>query len=381
MNPLGIYVHWPFCLSKCPYCDFNSHVRARIDEEAWAEALLQDLHHARSLSHNHQCVSVFFGGGTPSLMSASTVGKVIRTIDKLWGLNEGTEITLEANPNSIEAEKFKDFKAAGINRISMGIQSLRDDQLKFLGRTHGRAEALKAISIASDIFERYSFDLIYARPQQALKEWKAELSEALSLANGHLSLYQLTIEPQTAFAHAYRRGELKLPSEEISAELYELTGRLVGEKGYKAYEISNYAREGQECRHNMVYWRYQDYVGVGPGAHGRLTRQGKKIATKAYRAPETWLENVKKSAHGLEVVEDLTPFETLQELVLMGLRLREGIQLKEAEKILGVPLVSQLNQKALTEFQADNLLELNETSLKTTPRGSLYLNYIIEKLL
>ena len=284
-DPLAIYIHWPFCRSKCPYCDFNSHVRERIDEQRWTRALLADLDHQAALAPDREIVSVFFGGGTPSLMPPATVGALIERVRALWPAASDLEITLEANPNSAEADRFAAFARAGVNRLSLGIQALDPEALRFLGRRHDRDEAIAAIRLARDTFPRYSFDLIYARPGQSLAAWDSELGEALALAGEHLSLYQLTIEPGTAFGNRAMRGETLAADEETAAALFELTQDRLGTAGLPAYEISNHARPGAECRHNLAYWRYQDYLGIGPGAHGRVTREGGKIATAQLRLP------------------------------------------------------------------------------------------------
>ncbi|HEY9537310.1 MAG TPA: radical SAM family heme chaperone HemW, partial [Kiloniellaceae bacterium] len=281
----GVYLHWPFCRSKCPYCDFNSHVRESIDQARWRAALLSDLEHAAAKSGPRRVSSVFFGGGTPSLMPAETVAAALEKIAALWGLPAGTEVTLEANPTSAEAARFAAFARAGVNRLSLGVQALDDAALKFLGRQHSAAEALAALGLARSAFPRISFDLIYARPGQGTRSWRDELAEALALQPEHISLYQLTIEEGTAFHGAWRRGELVLPEQEAAATLYEATALHLAEAGLPAYEISNHARPGGECRHNLTYWRYGDYVGIGPGAHGRLSWDGAKHATRQHRAP------------------------------------------------------------------------------------------------
>jgi putative oxygen-independent coproporphyrinogen III oxidase len=296
----GIYIHWPFCKAKCPYCDFNSHVRERIEEEDWRASYLKELAHFAALTPGRTVTSIFFGGGTPSLMDPKTTETVIDAVARHWRVSNDIEITLEANPTSVEGGKLKGFRSTGINRVSLGIQALQDADLKFLGRQHSSAEALAALDLAAQIFERFTFDLIYARPGQTPAAWADELKRALSFAADHISLYQLTIEPGTAFEQAYARGDFRLPDEETQAELYEMTGAHLGEAGLAAYEISNYARPGSESRHNLTYWRYGDYVGIGPGAHGRLTLEGRKIATRQHRAPERWLEMVAAEGHAMK---------------------------------------------------------------------------------
>ncbi len=276
----GLYIHWPFCESKCPYCDFNSHVRKTIDEDIWEKALLTELDYVGHQTKDRLLTSVFFGGGTPSLMPAKTVQKLIEALSMYWSLDPNLEITLEGNPNSIEVQKYKDFKAAGINRVSVGIQSLHQESLTFLGRLHTAEEAKRALDITTTLFDRSSFDLIYALPHQTLKQWEEELTSALEFAQGHLSLYQLIIEPGTAFYTQHQRGDFQLPSEDLSADMYDFTRNIVAQQGYEDYEVSNYAKPGQECRHNLLYWEYDDYGCIGPGAHGRMTLDHKKMAIK-----------------------------------------------------------------------------------------------------
>src|SRR5690348_1703472 len=295
MTELALYVHWPFCKSKCPYCDFNSHVRASIDEARWRAALLKDLEHYATLTRDRSVTSIFFGGGTPSLMSAETVGAVLERAAALWRCGPDIEITLEANPTSVEAERFNAFRSAGVNRVSMGVQALDDGALKFLGRGHDVKEALAALEVARQAFGRFSFDLIYARPGQTVAAWERELDGAIALAGEHLSVYQLTIEAGTAFAPAHARGDFVLPDEETQAALYEITVARLEAAGLPAYEISNHARPGAECRHNLVYCRYQDYLGIGPGAHGRVSGSDGRMATQQRRSPEAWLAAVEEN--------------------------------------------------------------------------------------
>jgi len=276
----GVYIHWPFCKSKCPYCDFNSHVSDSVDHNAWAKSYAHEIDHVASMTGQREVTSIFFGGGTPSLMKPQTVEHILNHLCTVWNVSKDIEITLEANPTSIEADKFSDFKAAGINRVSVGVQSLRDSDLKFLGREHSAKEAIGAIKIANDIFERVSFDLIYARPEQTIESWREELTEALEYANGHLSLYQLTIEQGTPFYAMEARGDFRIPEADQAGEFYEVTQEILNAAGLPAYEISNHAAKGQESAHNLTYWRYGDYAGIGPGAHGRLTLDAKKYATR-----------------------------------------------------------------------------------------------------
>ncbi len=377
----GVYLHWPFCRSKCPYCDFNSHVREAVDQDRWRRALLADLEHAAEKSGTREVTSVFFGGGTPSLMPPETVAAVIGKIDALWGLAPGTEITLEANPTSAEAESFAGFAAAGVNRLSLGVQALDDAALKFLGRQHSAAEALDALALARAAFPRISFDLIYARPGQSLAAWQAELAEALALGPEHISLYQLTIEEGTVFHGAWRRGELTLPEEEAAAALFEATARQLEEAGLPAYEISNHARPGAECRHNLTYWRYGDYVGIGPGAHGRLTFDGAKRATREHRAPEAWLELVERQGHGWRQVEAITPEQRLAEMVMMGLRLSEGISRAALARELAAAPEELLPAERLRRLTGEGYLEVDDAGLRATAAGRQRLDALLGYLL
>jgi putative oxygen-independent coproporphyrinogen III oxidase len=313
-------------------------------------------------------------------MSPQTVESLINDLQKWWQLDQHLEVTLEANPNSVDAHKFKDFKQTGVNRLSLGIQSLDDHALRFLGRSHGRREALKALEITAHTFDAFSFDLIYARPQQTLPAWKRELAEALTYARDHLSLYQLTIEPGTAFQVAFSRGDWQLPQDEDAVRLYEITTDILSQRGYEAYEISNYAKAGHECRHNLTYWQYEDFVGIGPGAHGRLTLGDKRYAIKCLRAPETWLKSVNEHGHGIETREGLDLTTQLEEMILMGLRLREGIPYSRFEAMTGLPLSKIVDWSRINSLRDDNLLELTDSHVKATPQGRLVLNYVIERI-
>ncbi len=337
-QPLAIYIHWPYCIQKCPYCDFNSHVaRDRVDPDHWARAYIRELEFYRYLTGSRTVTSIFFGGGTPSLMDPKITGQVIQKTNDLWGLSDDPEITLEANPNSVEVGKFKSFKLNGINRVSIGLQSLDDTQLKFLGRAHSAAEGMRAIDIARSLFHRYSFDLIYARPKQTMADWERELTAAIPLANGHMSLYQLTIEPQTPFFTAHARGEFAVPGEDLAADMYSMTDQMMIDAGMPAYEISNYAAAGAESRHNLTYWQYGDYVGVGPGAHGRLTLNGVKYATRAHRAPEIWMRRVMDQGYGADPFTVVPLADRGVEAAMMGLRLTRGLDLGEIERETGKP--------------------------------------------
>ncbi len=373
----GIYVHWPFCQAKCPYCDFNSHVVRSVDQSQYASALVQELENMAGTCDPQAVTSVFFGGGTPSLMEPATVEAVLGAIDRLWGINQGTEISLEANPTSVEAEKFRALAALGVNRVSLGVQALNDKDLKFLGRLHSVDEALGAIELARTHFNRMSFDLIYARPEQTGKAWEAELNRALSFAVDHLSLYQLTIEEGTPFFDLHARGAFSVPDEEAAAALYEITQSLCQDAGLGAYEISNHAKPGAECRHNLTYWRYGDYVGVGPGAHGRITMDGAKSATVTERMPAKWLAAVQKNGHGLVEKEPITSLHSAEEMMLMGLRLNEGVSLERYAGLAGVPV----SPDRLVQFAADGLLTQDGDRLTATPSGRLVLNKLLGDLL
>ncbi len=377
----GIYVHWPFCRSKCPYCDFNSHVRESVDQARWRRALLRDLEHAAARSAGRRVTSVFFGGGTPSLMPAETVAAVTEGIAGLWDLSADAEITLEANPTSAEAERFAGFARAGVNRLSLGVQALDDEALHFLGRQHSAAEALAALDLARSNFARISFDLIYARPGQSLPAWQRELSDALALGPEHIALYQLTIEEGTAFQAAWRRGDLVLPAEEEAATLFEATDRQLTEAGLPAYEISNHARPGAACRHNLTYWRYGDYVGVGPGAHGRLTWDGVKHATRQHRAPEPWLDLVEHQGHGWRSAEPVTAEESLTEMVMMGLRLTDGIPHGAFQRVLGAGPEALLPSGRLERLSEEGLLQRDGRSLRATAAGRQRLDAVLAYLL
>lgn len=378
---IALYIHWPFCLAKCPYCDFNSHVAQQIPQEAYATALVQELITSLAEIPKIPLTSIFFGGGTPSLMLPSTVQSLIDTATSLLPVSNDIEITLEANPTSVENQKLKDFRQAGVNRASLGIQSLNPTALKVLGREHSVAGAIEALSLAKQIFNRVSFDLIYAREGQSVHEWENELKEALSLANDHLSLYQLTIEPGTIFAKQYRQGKITLPNEEISTELLNITKTITEQYGLQAYEVSNYAKIGAESRHNLTYWRYQDYIGIGPGAHGRVTMDQTLYATERYKNPQKWLQHVQEKGHALCVKEALTPIDKAQEMLLMGLRLTEGVQTDIFAKRCGIALMDVINQSMLTALLEENYLSWDDNHLKTTTQGRLRLNAILEVLL
>ncbi len=367
-HALALYIHWPFCVSKCPYCDFNSHVRESIDQEAWRDALLADLAwEARAFPHG-PLTSIFFGGGTPSLMAPATVATLIEGAERAWGFAPGIEITLEANPSSVEAARFADLAAAGVNRVSLGLQSLDDRALRFLGRAHDVAEGLAALETAQSSFERVSFDLIYALPGQSEEDWARELKRAVSFGTEHLSLYQLTIEPGTRFAALAAKGELIPRDADEAASLYELTQALAEVAGLPAYEISNHAQPGAESRHNLAYWRYQPYLGIGPGAHGRRG----KAATLRHRKPENWLAALDRNGHGIQEETAIAPVEAASEALLMGLRLREGVDLEAVEPAL--------DRRAVKRLTAQGLLAETDGRLRALPAGMLVLNAILAEI-
>ncbi len=367
----AVYVHWPFCLSKCPYCDFNSHVRESVDQAAWRAALLAEIGATANEIGKRRVQSIFFGGGTPSLMPPATVAAIINQIAARWNLDADAEITLEANPTSVEAEKLAAFAAAGVNRVSLGVQALNDADLKFLGRGHSATEARAAVDLARKYFSRMSFDLIYARPNQTPAEWQAELRTAIAMAADHLSLYQLTIEPGTGFEGAVRRGQFTPMQGDMAADLYELTQEICGAHGLPAYEISNHARPGSESRHNLVYWRYGEYAGIGPGAHGRLYRDGAVYATANFRKPERWLEA------GRETCSALGGRDQSVEMVMMGLRLRDGVCTARYAALAGAPL----SQDVIQELCEQDLLQQDGHRIKATARGRLLLDGVLAKLL
>ena len=374
----GVYVHWPFCAAKCPYCDFNSHVRTAIDESGWADGILAELDWvARNQTARPVVETIFFGGGTPSLMQGKSAGRILDKIAALWPMANDPEITLEANPASADAARFADYRAAGINRVSLGVQALNDADLKKLDRLHDVAEARAALKLAMANFTRVSLDLIYARPDQSDAAWREELKQALSFGTDHLSLYQLTIEPETPYALLHRNGQLHIPDEDLAAGLYETTQELTEAAGLPAYEISNHARPGQESRHNLIYWRYGDYAGVGPGAHGRVPLGGERTATAAIRLPERWRDTVQETGHGFCELTPVSNGEGSREHLLMNLRLAEGLDLAGYEQRWGArPDAAKI--AALTDR---GFLALDGDRLTATPGGRLLLNRVIEELL
>lgn len=435
MSAVALYVHWPFCLHKCPYCDFNSHVRDTIETKRWQQALLTELDYFAAHTNYSEVTSIFFGGGTPSLMAPETVAAILKKAAEHWSFTPDIEITLEANPTSVEAEKFRHFREAGINRLSLGVQSLREESLRFLGRQHSVTEAKAAIRLARETFPRFTFDLIYARPEQTPKDWEAELEEALEEATEHLSVYQLTIEPGTQFHHRYHAGAFRLPRDESSEAMYFLTQEKLEKAGLPAYEISNHARPGSESRHNLTYWHYGDYIGIGPGAHGRilfphsppggesafqskaeemlvggitkaehhphgfaeladarqqqtpLLPQGGAMytanahyATATLRSPEKWLQQVEAKGHGLDTCHTLNEATRLEECLMMGLRLKRGIPRERFPALFGQEPEALLPANALSQLKAADLLICDEQSLRTTTKGFFVLNTILAEL-
>jgi len=374
----GVYIHWPFCAAKCPYCDFNSHVRHQpVDQQRFVKAFEREMATMRARSGQRAVRSIFIGGGTPSLMEPATVSAVLEAVAKNWTVADGIEVTLEANPSSVEAGRFRGYRTAGINRVSLGVQALNDTDLRFLGRLHDVSQALQAIELARETFPRLSFDLIYARPGQTVDAWAAELHRAIDLAADHLSLYQLTIEEGTRFHALHAAGKLKTLDLDTAADLYEVTQAVTAARGLPAYEISNHARPGAESRHNLIYWRYGEYVGVGPGAHGRFIENGRRIVTFTEKVPETWLTLVEAKGHGVIGGETLTRTEEADELLLMGLRLVEGIDLVRYETLAG----RGLDHKRLAALQDEGLIEpVGNSGLRATPSGMVVLDALVADL-
>ena len=373
----GLYIHWPFCQAKCPYCDFNSHVAAKIDQKAWAKAYLSEIDRVGAETDGRILRSVFFGGGTPSMMDPEIVDAILSKVRATWGMANDIEITLEANPTSVEAGRFAGYRDAGVNRISMGVQALNDADLKALGRLHSHTEALAAFDVARNIFDRVSFDLIYARQSQTLEAWREELSRALALAVDHLSLYQLTIENGTAFGDRYSAGKLRgLPDDDRAADMYELTQTLCEDAGFPAYEVSNHAKSGSESLHNRIYWRYGDYAGIGPGAHGRLTVAGQRYATETPLAPGAWRALIDRTGSGEGSRSVLTQSDAATEFLLMGLRLSEGVDLNRLEGEMFHRIIPNIN--ALSDM---GMVEREQDRLRVTTRGRPVLNAVLRHLL
>ena len=373
----GLYLHWPFCQSKCPYCDFNSHVAAEIDQSRWIRAYSREIQRCANETGPRVLNSIFFGGGTPSLMAPETVDAILSEVRKYWPLANDLEVTLEANPGSVEAGRFKGYSDAGVNRVSMGIQALKDSDLKRLGRLHTVKEASQAFDIARKFFDRVSFDLIYARQDQSVADWRAELSEALSMAVDHLSLYQLTIEDGTAFGDRYNAGKLRgLPDDDDAADMYLVTQEVCEKAGMPAYEVSNHAQNGQESRHNLIYWRYGDYVGIGPGAHGRLTLNDQRFATESHLSPALWLAAAERGS-GESLRSTLSGEDQAVEYLMMSLRLTEGSDLERYNNLSDAPI----NQSKLDSLQSLGLIELSDSRIRTTTKGRPVLNGILRELL
>lgn len=380
-SPFGIYIHWPFCASKCPYCDFNSHVNRSLPEEEWLKSLIKTLDYYYQFCGDAPLETIFFGGGTPSLMAAETVAELIEHICKLWHTTpDHLEITLEANPNSVEVQKFQILRDAGINRVSIGVQSFQEKNLKFLGRTHSAQDGIKAIETAHAYFDRVSFDLIYALPQQSIQEWEKELSQAMDFGTKHLSLYQLTIEPNTAFHKQYHRGDFHLPSHQHADQLYYMTSESLAKKGMYPYEISNYAAEGCESRHNLLYWRYHQFMGVGPGAHGRMLLNGKPYALKQYLSPVKWAVSVASDFHpGCETQSVLSPIEMFEERMIMNMRLLEPIYIYSHE--FAFINIHVLDQLVYAGFMHDFAQNEEYICFQMTSKGRLVAHSILNKLL
>jgi putative oxygen-independent coproporphyrinogen III oxidase len=373
----GVYVHWPFCLAKCPYCDFNSHVRhAPPDQARFVNAFEAELTHMAELAPGRMVTSIFFGGGTPSLMEPRTVGAILDAVSRSWPIDHRVEVTLEANPTSVEATRFRGYREAGVNRVSLGVQALNDADLKALGRMHTVEEAMRAVAVATSIFDRISFDLIYARPAQSPSAWRSELEMAISRAGEHLSLYQLTIEPGTPFEALWRAGKLHPPTGEEARLLYQITQEICLDRGLPAYEVSNHARPGAECRHNLTYWRYGEYAGVGPGAHGRLVAPRGRLAVSTERRPETWVEQVFAQGHGVAERHVLSPTEEGDEFLLMGLRLAEGIEPARFAALAGRDLAPE----RVAHLTGLGLLEARDGRLRVTSEGFLVLDAVVADL-
>jgi putative oxygen-independent coproporphyrinogen III oxidase len=376
LSQLALYIHWPFCVSKCPYCDFNSHVRESIDQSVWQTALLADMAFEAQVTAGRPLSSIFFGGGTPSLMPPETVAALIERANALWGFTDDIEITLEANPSSVEAARFSDLAAAGVNRVSLGLQALNDDALRFLGRAHDVCESMAALDTAQREFARVSIDLIYARPDQTEAAWKEELSRAIGFGTGHLSLYQLTIEPGTRFASDVRTGAFKPADDDYAAGLFDLTRDMTAAAGVPAYEISNHARPGEESRHNLTYWRYQDYVGIGPGAHGRRLNS----ATQRHKKPENFLSGVARNQHGIKEEEALSAATRATEALLMGLRLHEGVDLADIAQRTGICADQLIDNGAAAMITDLGMLRRDGDRLTVTPKGMPLLDAILPKI-
>jgi len=380
-QPIAIYFHWPFCLAKCPYCDFNVHIRDTLDQDAWRAGYIKSLQYYAKLMPGREVISVFFGGGTPSLMAPETVRAMLDEIKSHWPVASNVEITLEANPTSVETKKLEAFQKAGVNRVSLGVQALNDADLKFLGRKHDAAQAIAAIETAKKIFDRFSFDLIYARPNQSLENWREELKRALEYSSGHMSLYQLTIERSTPFFFDHVQGKFAMPDDVKGAEFYHLTQDIMGAAGMPAYEVSNHALAGHESRHNLVYWHYGDYIGIGPGAHGRLTIDGVKNATREHSAPDIWLEKINQNGFAHHPFEPLSDEARFSEALMMGLRLSEGAPLERLQQEGSCDIFDVIDAKKLDEAIRQGWIENDGKILKATREGFLRLNALVPYIL
>jgi oxygen-independent coproporphyrinogen-3 oxidase len=381
MKPISIYIHWPFCLSLCPYCDFNSHVSNSINHNAWLEAYKKELSYFADRIAKRPVRSIFFGGGTPSLMEPNTILGIIAAISDIAIVDKNTEITLEANPTSYELEKFKEFKAAGINRVSIGVQSLRNERLQSLGRKHSAQNALDAIKSATTLFDKYSFDLMYATQNHDLKTWQDELKEAMEFAGGHISLYQLTIEKGTPFFKLYKDKKLILPSNDEAADMYEWTNEYLQQNQYKRYEISNYAVSGHECLHNLCYWNYNEYIGIGPGAHSRLHNKEGIVALMMTNKPHTWLDKVNELGHGIQTKTQLSKIETIEEVLMMGTRLQAGIVEEKFQEITGKNFSDSLNINIIEQLRHQNFVTMGAGQIKLSENGLLLHSYIVPRML
>ena len=378
---IGVYIHWPFCLSKCPYCDFNVYLRREHDAQDWLKAYLQSIRTYQSLMPGREVVSIYFGGGTPSLMAPNEVRAIIDEVTGGWGVSDQVEITLEANPTSTEMNKFEAFRQAGVNRLSLGVQSLRDEALSFLGRLHSSDDVRRALGIASKVFDRFTFDLIYARPGQTLTGWKQELQEAIPLMKGHLSAYQLTIKPGTPFARQVDRGDLKLADDDCLADFYTMTSDVMTDHGMPPYEVSNYGAAGQESRHNMVYWLYQDYVGIGPGAHGRIGYAGQKFSTEDYKRPGDWMAAVQRQGHGAHGHAPISPQDQFEEILMGGLRVKTGVDLDRAELKSGYTWCDGIDTQRLQVLVEQGWLSFERNHLSPSREGWLRVDSILPYIL
>lgn len=382
-KPLSIYIHWPFCKSKCGYCDFNSHVEQEINKEEWRSAYLKELSSFEEYIKGREIKTIFFGGGTPSLMPPIIVDSIIKKLSDIASFGDDLEVTLEGNPTSVEANKFKEFKAAGVNRVSLGVQSFNQENLVYLTRQHDASEALKAINIAREVFDRYSFDLIYGLPSQSLSSWKEELQTALAFAVDHISLYQLTIEKGTKFYSLYKQGKLIMPDEEILEDFYDTTCDMLGKRGYNRYEISNYALPNMESRHNMAYWKYSEYIGIGAGAHSRVENYngGQGIyAIMTVHKPAAWFEKVKEVGSGIQSAIKLSVDDVAKEIILTGLRIEEGMSNSRFYELIGRNYYEVIDQKILLQLSNQGLIKYSSNNLKLTGKGFKLYNYIVSKL-